>query len=164
MDAFSFVPRKDASKLKLRTFWGKDSSKSLVYWYDFGDDWIHTIKLEAVSDEALLHARCLAGKGTCPPEDCGGVPGYEYMKGLLEEDPESEEAQEMREWLGLEDGETWDANYFNLEAAQNMMPCAGTCCIDSVLGNYLISLMASTRRVKSSGNTSPMFPMRKVSA
>lgn len=31
------------------------------------------------------------------------------MKGLLEEDPESEEAQEMREWLGLEDGETWDA-------------------------------------------------------
>lgn len=37
------------------------------------------------------------------------------MKGLLEEDPESEEAQEMREWLGLEDGETWDANYFNLE-------------------------------------------------
>lgn len=115
MDAFSFVPRKDASKLKLRTFLGKDSSKSLVYWYDFGDDWIHTIKLEAVSDEALLHARCLAGKGTCPPEDCGGVPGYEYMKGLLEEDPESEEAQEMREWLGLEDGETWDANHFNLE-------------------------------------------------
>ena len=56
MDAFSFVPRKDASKLKLRTFLGKDSSKSLVYWYDFGDDWIHTIKLEAVSDEALLHA------------------------------------------------------------------------------------------------------------
>ena len=88
----------------------------LVYWYDFGDDWIHTIKLEAVSDEALLHARCLAGKGTCPPEECGGVPGYEYMKGLLEEDPESEEAQEMREWLGLEDDETWDANYFNLEA------------------------------------------------
>ena len=38
------------------------------------------------------------------------------MKGLLEEDPESEEAQEMREWLGLEDDETWDANYFNLEA------------------------------------------------
>ena len=99
----------------LRRFWGKDSSKSLVYWYDFGDDWIHTIKLEAVSDETLLHARCLAGKGTCPPEDCGGVPGYEYMKGLLEEDSESEEAQEMREWLGLEDGETWDANYFNLE-------------------------------------------------
>lgn len=21
----------------------------------------------------------------------------------------------MREWLGLEDGEAWDANYFNLE-------------------------------------------------
>ena len=63
-----------------------------------------------------LSCRCLAGKGTCPPEDCGGVPGYEYMKGLLEEDPESEEAQEMREWLGLEDDETWDANYFNLEA------------------------------------------------
>ena len=94
---------------------------NLVYWYDFGDDWMHIIKLELVSDEVLLHPRCLAGKGTCPPEDCGGVGGYEYLKALFREDPESEEAQEMREWLGMEDDETWDANYFNLEEANRYL-------------------------------------------
>ena len=106
-----------------RTFayFGKDTSKSLVYWYDFGDDWMHIIKLELVSDEVLLHPRCLAGKGICPPEDCGGVGGYEYLKALFREDPESEEAQEMREWLGLEEDETWDANYFNLEEANRYL-------------------------------------------
>ena len=118
---FVFVFRrslwKDASKVKLRAYFGKDTSKSLVYWYDFGDDWMHIVKLELVSDEVLLHPRCLAGKGTCPPEDCGGVGGYEYLKALFREDPESEEAQDMREWLGLEEDETWDANYFNLEEA-----------------------------------------------
>ena len=121
MDDCYFIPTKDASKVKLRAYFGKDTSKSLVYWYDFGDDWMHIIKLELVSDEVLLHPRCLAGKGTCPPEDCGGVGGYEYLKALFREDPESEEAQEMREWLGLEEDETWDANYFNLEEANRYL-------------------------------------------
>ena len=40
---------------------------------------------------------------------------------LFREDPESEEAQEMREWLGLEEDETWDANYFNLEEANRYL-------------------------------------------
>ena len=136
MDDCYSIPTKDASKVKLRAYFGKDTSKSLVYWYDFGDDWMHkslvywydfgddwmhTIKLELVSDEVLLHPRCLAGKGTCPPEDCGGVGGYEYLKALFREDPESEEAQDMREWLGLEEDETWDANYFNLEEANRYL-------------------------------------------
>ncbi len=36
--------------------------------------------------------------------------------------------------------------------------------IHLILYFYRISLIASIRRVKSAGNTSPMFPMRKVSA
>ena len=68
-----------------------------------------------------MHPRCLAGKWTWPPEDWGGVGGYEYLKALFREDPESEEAQEMREWLGLEEDETWDANYFNLEEANRYL-------------------------------------------
>ena len=43
------------------------------------------------------------------------------LKALFREDPESEEAQEMREWLGLEEDETWDANYFNLEEANRYL-------------------------------------------
>lgn len=50
-----------------------------LYLYDFGDDWTHEIVLEAVSEievEPAEQFRCLGGEGACPPEDCGGVPGY----------------------------------------------------------------------------------------
>ena len=51
-----------------------------LYIYDFGDDWVHEIVLEAVSEAEFESEaeqfRCLAGEGACPPENCGGVPGY----------------------------------------------------------------------------------------
>ena len=48
------------------------------YWYDFGDDWMHTIKVEAISEpESGKHYPvCLDGAQACPPEDCGGLYGY----------------------------------------------------------------------------------------
>ena len=52
-----------------------------VYVYDFGDSWVHDITVENIDKEAELdHPVCIAGKGSCPPEDCGGVWGYEEMK------------------------------------------------------------------------------------
>jgi hypothetical protein len=49
------------------------------YTYDFGDDWRHHIRLEKVNDwlPAAPLAHCLTGKRATPPEDCGGVPGFE---------------------------------------------------------------------------------------
>ena len=59
----------------------------LTYWYDFGDDWRHVIKLEKMlplvpgQDEA----RCVGGRNAAPPEDCGGIWGYEdYLVALRE--------------------------------------------------------------------------------
>jgi len=40
-----------------------------------------------VIPELAAHASCLAGKGACPEEDCGGVWGYEAMKESGEIDP-----------------------------------------------------------------------------
>jgi len=45
-----------------------------VYEYDFGDGWIHDLRLEATLP---IHPRkiypvCVAGKCSAPPEDCGG--------------------------------------------------------------------------------------------
>lgn len=56
----------------------------LFYLYDFGDDWEHVLKLEAVlpRDEAGTPARtaaCVAGRRDGPPEDCGGVGCYELI-------------------------------------------------------------------------------------
>ncbi|WP_232668266.1 plasmid pRiA4b ORF-3 family protein [Pseudonocardia sp. TRM90224] len=56
-----------------------DVGDRITYGYDFGDGWMHTVKLEAVlprTDEAP-RAVCTAGQRPGPAEDCGGVHGYE---------------------------------------------------------------------------------------
>jgi hypothetical protein len=59
----------------------RDHGETLFYNYDFGDDWQHVIRLEAVLPrrEPAPRARCTAGRRPGPPEDCGGVEGYELI-------------------------------------------------------------------------------------
>ncbi|MCL2780570.1 MAG: plasmid pRiA4b ORF-3 family protein [Actinomycetia bacterium] len=70
------------------------------YAYDFGDGWGHEISVEAVlaSDRPPV-SRLLAGERACPPEDCGGVGGYEELLAALA-DPAHEEHESMLEWTG----------------------------------------------------------------
>ena len=58
-----------------------DAGDTLFYAYDFGDSWQHTLRLEAVlpRDAAAPRATCTAGRRPGPPEDCGGVGGYELF-------------------------------------------------------------------------------------
>lgn len=51
---------------------------SVIYHYDFGDDWHHTVELQrVVTLEEKFPQRLLDGGRAFPPEDCGGAPGYE---------------------------------------------------------------------------------------
>ena len=43
----------------------------------------------------------LAGKRACPPEDCGGVWGYEELVDIMS-NPKHPEYKERKEWLGGE--------------------------------------------------------------
>jgi hypothetical protein len=74
---------------------------TLVYRYDFGDDWEHLITVEAVeaADDAVIYPRCTAGRRAGPPEDCGGYPGYEHLLAVLA-DPTDEEHDWLSEWVG----------------------------------------------------------------
>ncbi|HTV87362.1 MAG TPA: plasmid pRiA4b ORF-3 family protein [Dyella sp.] len=73
--------------------------RTLTYLYDFGDDWRHTIHLEEVMDaDGENYPRCLAGENATPPEDCGGVYGYEELKQVLI-GPKNARYKEMRSWL-----------------------------------------------------------------
>lgn len=58
-----------------------DVGDRLFYAYDFGDGWQHTVRLEAVlpREEGASRAVCTAGRRPGPPEDCGGVYGYELF-------------------------------------------------------------------------------------
>ncbi|NVJ28575.1 plasmid pRiA4b ORF-3 family protein [Myxococcus sp. AM011] len=71
------------------------------YIYDFGDDWVHRRRVKKVqpAEPGKRYPACVAGARAAPPDDCGGVPGYERLLKALE-DPEHGEHEEMRQWLG----------------------------------------------------------------
>jgi hypothetical protein len=86
------------------------------YTYDFGDDWEHDIVVEKVlaAEPGARYPICVAGKGSCPPEDCGGVWGYASLRETLE-DPTHEEHEDMLEWLGLETAAEFDPAAFDAD-------------------------------------------------
>jgi hypothetical protein len=66
----------------------KAEGDSIVYEYDFGDRWLHEVALEKIvpCETALTRPVCLGGKRSRPPEDVGGVTGYnEFLDGFQPE-------------------------------------------------------------------------------
>jgi len=53
--------------------------KNIFYEYDFGDSWVHVVKFKKILplEKGMKIPSCVDGKRACPPEDCGGTPGYE---------------------------------------------------------------------------------------
>ncbi len=88
----------------------------LAYVYDFGDDWEHEIRIERVLHVETTEGlpRCIGGERACPPEDCGGAPGYARLLQILA-DPDHEEHEDMLDWLGDEalDPEAFDPEGIN---------------------------------------------------
>ncbi len=122
-----------------------DCGDSVVYLYDFGDSWKHTIELREViqkipipvgagaaagdADVAACDAgagngpfflKCLAGERRCPAEDSGGIHGYHEMLKILR-NPAHSEYKDTLVWLG----DNFDPNYFNLREVNKIL--AGYC-------------------------------------
>jgi hypothetical protein len=76
-------------------------SHSLTYQYDFGDNWQHEIILEKLLPAGSGPSRpiCLGGERRCPPEDVGGVSGYEEFLEVIF-DPTHEEFDHYVGWAG----------------------------------------------------------------
>jgi len=75
--------------------------RKFTYEYDFGDCWEHQLVVEAILPAApgVHYPVCLAGARACPPEDCGGSPGYEHLLEVLQ-NPQDAEYEELLEWVG----------------------------------------------------------------
>lgn len=71
------------------------------YTYDFGDYWQHRIELEKIlaPEAGQVYPVCVAGKRAGPPEDCGGVWGYQELIGIMA-NPKHPQHKEMKQWLG----------------------------------------------------------------
>ena len=89
--------------------------KKFRYMYDFGDSWLHIIQFEkpVARDPKAKYPRCVAGERACPPDDCGGAPGYEYLLEILA-DPKHPEHEDRLEWTGGPiDPEAFDIDAIN---------------------------------------------------
>lgn len=116
-DGFWGEPPLDERKYKLSKFLKKEK-QTLIYEYDFGDGWEHKIILEKILpfDLETKLPTCTKGKRACPPEDCGGIWGYENLLEIIS-DPTNPEHDEMIEWLGGK----FDPSYFNKEEMNELL-------------------------------------------
>ena len=71
------------------------------YEYDFGDGWLHDLRVEHVAPRqpGTKYPRCSGGANRCPPEDCGGPPGYAELLKIIAK-PRHKEYASTIEWLG----------------------------------------------------------------
>lgn len=71
-----------------------------LYVYDFGDDWHHSVTFEDLLPAgAGRHPRCVAGARAGPPEDCGGIHGFEEFLEIIR-DPQHPDHAERLAWAG----------------------------------------------------------------
>jgi hypothetical protein len=93
-------PAGNELRTPLRQIAGPDSV--IRYLYDFGDGWEHEIAVEQVLPAAEAGSAiptCIDGQRRTPPEDCGGVGGYERLLEVLA-DPDADEHADMMKWVG----------------------------------------------------------------
>ena len=89
--------------------------ESIQYTYDMGDNWKHTITIldtKPLSDDLHPYA-LLSGSGDCPPEDVGGVSGFEKFCSALKK-PNSQAYKEYKQWHPS----NYDTMHFDRSKAQ----------------------------------------------
>ena len=114
----------DYSSIKLDSVISKENEQ-FIYEYDFGDYWQHTIQLEKILpvEKKVYYPKCIGGERHCPPDDCGGIHGYEELLTIIK-NPGNEEYEGMMEWLGGEyDPEDFKLDEINKSLRQEDYGC-----------------------------------------
>lgn len=78
-------------------------------YYEFSGDWRHSIVVEEIAEGYGPLVDCLTGEGACPPYGWGGdAYSYRQLKHDLKNNIKNDKADFMRQWMELEEGETFD--------------------------------------------------------
>jgi hypothetical protein len=75
--------------------------REIGYVYDMGDNWQHKIIVEKLNaaEPGARYPRFLGGERRCPPEDCGGFPGYyEFLENIASKQSKTRKA--ALDWYG----------------------------------------------------------------
>ncbi len=88
----------------------KPIRNKLYYEYDFGDHWMHEIDVVDLDNSNQTSAELLEAGANCPPENCGGVPGFlrlkDYLAGRITK-------QEYYDWFSAVNAEGFDSHTFD---------------------------------------------------
>ncbi|MET3889072.1 hypothetical protein ABIE41_000148 [Bosea sp. OAE506] len=99
-DPDGWIKLSDAKNTKLGPLTNR-GLKRFAYTYDFGDNWEHTLTIEATgdADPGLDYPRFVDGARRAPPEDVGGIPGFEEFVEAMAK-PRHPERKRLIEWYG----------------------------------------------------------------
>ncbi|MCC6929481.1 MAG: plasmid pRiA4b ORF-3 family protein [Gemmatimonadaceae bacterium] len=111
---------RDATRTSLASLALQPDSR-LEYTYDFGDNWVHDIRLVATHapHPDVPYPWCVDGARAGPPEDAGGSPGYtDLLRSLA--DPTDSEFLASRTWVGAH----FHPDTFDLRATNRILMLA----------------------------------------
>jgi len=106
---------KKEDQIKLHEVLSKGAN--LTYVYDYGDSWTIDITLLKEFEDTTTnkYPLCVSGVRKSPPEDSGGVTGYEMALEMMAN--KKKDFTLISEWYG----ENYDPDYFNLEDINNAL-------------------------------------------
>jgi hypothetical protein len=85
----------------------------IAYCYDYGDNWEHEITIRGTNtDYDKNYAVCLMGEGNAPPEDVGGISGYEEFLKIMA-DPNHVDYETMQRWAQSQWYKNFDVDFIN---------------------------------------------------
>ena len=82
----------------------KEKGERMKFDYDYGDGWEHDVWVKAIREygkDEPHHIQFVKGFGACPPEDCGGVWGYEELIELTKKKRKTSEDKERLDWYEM---------------------------------------------------------------
>ena len=101
----------DSEQVKVREIF--PAREKIIYEYDFGDDWVHTIRLcRIIEDCTEPYPRCIMAVGDPPMENCGGPDGYAYIMEVLQ-NKSHPEYRDIAQWVGDLSRYTLDVDWIN---------------------------------------------------
>src|SRR5579863_1192071 len=117
-DPFMRRPRVESERtVRISALLAEPGAK-MTYLYDLGDGWEHVIVLEKLlpADPHITYPVCTDGQLACPPEDCGGIPGYYDLLEAIR-DPNDERHGEMLDWVG----DDFDPQGFSIDEVNRLL-------------------------------------------
>ena len=105
----------------------EEKGRSFTFDYDFGDGWEHEVRLSSVSEYAdgePRKIRFISGKRACPPEDCGGLWGYDELCGIVRKKASGKrltrDERERLEWYSGDYDDCFDPELLDLDACSDV--------------------------------------------